>query len=1083
MNTPQLIGLREELRLFGRDSEIQQIQDAVQRSTTGAEFVLVHGESGTGKTSLVQHALINQKENMVSGKFDVMNKTRPYSAIVDALSELCQRKLAGNSDKCEQLKAKLASQLCANDIRMLTKLVPSLVLFFAPQDDQNGSIECGGSVTDDLSVITTACDVPNKTRGSNAFARFAEVMRLFLHLACSDDDHLILFLDDIQWADSASVALIASLASHADSLNNILIVLAYRDDEEYGLTPSQILPRKIQLPVTDINLSRLDFNGLNDVVSKVLQMGNEETMGLTEIILQRTGGNVYFCVQFLEMLRRESLLTFSFQHVRWEWNEKQIQAGTDVTDNVAMLLTGKIRHLPKELQSILQLAACLGFYFHVEFLEKLATSEGICANENGCSSDEHTEQKEATNDFNFMELLELGCKENLIERVNDSLKYKFTHDRAQQAAYEMIPAGRDRDLLHWRIGKLLLKEQQDRVEHASLSSSSTADDWILFAATDQLNRGSSVAHELIVTEADRLALVDLNIEAGKKAVEKSAFSPGAEFFGKAIQLLGSRWETEYDLCLEIYTLSSQAEYAVSNFTACDHRVQVILANARSIVDKFPAYVVWVESLIVRRKLLEATDLAVDVLRLLGERIPRKPNLLQLIWEITKAKQALKKRKLTDLMELRPMTNPNKIMAMELLLSLSSAAWFSSQKEIMAFGYARMPRLTFTYGMCQHSPFSVALYGLLQGIMGDYEMAYESGQVALQLLKRLPSKACHSQTINVVFCFLKHIKEPLTRSLDPLLESYHTGLEMGEVEAAAIGLAGYGSLGALLGKKLEDVVKELESFRDTYQEEYEQNFMMIMMIPFHQFSLNLLGRSENPLVLTGESMNEDAYLRGMIVSRNDTGENNVYIVRMMLLYIMSEVKGALKELNKLDFEIIAKGTHFVFYFVCTYSGLILLGRARETRKRKYIRRAEKYIRMMTKFAKAGSVNAPPFLGIMLAEKTSLNRKSSNEEVKTAYDKVIALSARCGLVLIQAIANERAGEFFYTLEDMFWAETYLSRAFILYKEWGAIAKTSQMRRNYQFLDTSEFASSLISSSVTLRSKFTYKEIKPNRPVLDP
>lgn len=1075
MTSPQLFG-QEELRLFGRETESLEIQNAVERSKIGAEFVLVHGESGTGKTALIQHALSSDMENLVSGKFDVMNRTRPYSAIVDALTELCQKKLAGSSEKCESLKSQLATKLGPKDIVMLSKLVPALVAFFTSQDDhQVTSDGGGGSVTDDLSVITTSYDVPNKTRGTNAFVRFAEVIRLFLRLACGNDEHLILFLDDIQWADKASMALITSLACHSDGLNNLLIILAYRDDDEYALTPDKILSSKASLPVTDIRLNRFDYNGLNDMVAKALQMNQEDTSGLTSIILQRTGGNIYFCLQFLEMLRRESLLTFSFQNVRWEWDEKRIQAGTDVTDNVATLLTAKIQQLPKELQSVLQLAACLGFYFNVEFVEKLAISEGICPN----PKSDAEECKGESSQLHFVDLLELGYKENLIERVGNSSKFKFTHDRAQQAAYEMIPAGRARDMLHWRIGQLLLKEQQDRVEHANVSAT-TADDWILFAATDQLNRASSIAHELIVTEDDRLALVDLNMEAGKKAVEKSAFSHGAEFFDKAVQFLGDKWDSEYDLCLELYTLSAQASYAVSNFASCDQRVEVILANARSIEGKFPAYVVWVESLIVRRKLYEATDLGVAVLKQLGDHIPRRPNLLQLIWEITKSKKALKGRKLSELMTLPPMTHPEKSMAMELLLSMSSAAWFSNQKEIMAYTYARMPRLTFTYGMCQHSPFSVALHGLLQGIMGDYETAYEAGQVALDLLKRLPSKACHSQTTNVAFCFLKHLKEPLTRSLDPLLESYHTGLEMGEVEAASIALAGYGSLGALLGKKLEFVVNELESFRDTYQEEYKQNFMMIMMIPFHQFSLNMLGRSEDPLLLTGETMNEELYLRGMVESRNDSGENNVYIVRMMLLYIMGETKGALQELKKLNFELIAKGTHFVFYFVCTYSGLILLGNARKTGKRKYIRRAKKYIDMMTKFAKTGNVNAPPFLGIMLAEKTSLDQKKSVEQVQAEYNKVIRLAARSGLNIIQAVANERAGEYFHALGDRFWAETYFSRALMLYNEWGAVAKTSQMKRTYPFLEgLSESGSSrdgAVSTSLTLGSKF--KGSKPNR-----
>lgn len=1046
---------------MARDAEIQQLKEANQRileSPRSCEVVLVHGESGSGKTALIQHCFQSQHDGgtMISGKFDVIHSQKPYSAFVDALTQLC-RSPAWNREAFSIASSKGFTR---SDLKMLAKVVPAVERLEIPflQGD-----------TDEIDAESSS--EPTSSDNTFAFARFTEVVRSFLFaVAGSLSSPLVLFLDDVQAADKESMSLISSVTSAHTESCNMLLILSYRDpvDTDQELQLRDLISSSTGFRITNIQVGRLDEDKVNKLISKLLRMNESETAPLSRLVAQRTGGNVYFSLQFLEMFKKERLVQYSFAICSWEWDLERIRAETNVTENVALLFTTKIKQLPSGVQLVLQLAACFGFYFDVAFLERMLTQASSA-----------TDGRVLLSSDEFTRSVAIALDESLIDTTGNGTRCKFTHDRVLQAAYEMIPAGRDRETLHWRIGQALWTElQQATLQEQDPSQASR--DWLLFSAADQLNRGAcrGATTKDVVSSLD---LARLNMDAGKAALEKSAFKYATDFLSKGVEMVKDLWQSEYSLCLELFTLSAETEYAASNFIACDQRVNQILLHGQCLEDKLPAYLVKVQSLGVRGNILKALDESVAVLRMLGERISRRPNLLTMLLELDKTRRLLRKRKLADFVSLPDMTDAMKIWATKFLLNVTMYSWYAGQNESVVVSACRMVRLTGEYGVSSHGPFVLATYGVTLGFLGDLSGAHEVGRVTLELSKRPHTKICHARAAATVYSFLNS-KEPAVRNLDHFMDGYNIGLKSGEIDGAAMCLSMYGILGMFLGKNLHVVLSEMNGFRQAFREDIESNFTMTCLLPWHQFGLNMVGQSDNPLVLTGDIVNEESYMSEVRRTGNEIAKATMTITRMMLLYILCEIEDGAKEVGNLDMEIVSKGTHISTPFLLTFAALAMLASARKTRKRKELRRARMIVRIIERFAKAGNLNTPPLLKLMAAEQTSLHRRSSPDVVKKEYEAAIRMASQSGLSVFEAIGNERAGEYMHAIGDTFWAETYLSRAFRLYDEWGAATKTKQMMDKYSFVFQSDHPSSGSHKSVgvSMRKRYSYKPSNERHPL---
>ncbi len=504
-------------KLYGREREIATILTAFDRSSEQSAMFLIAGYSGIGKSAIVQELYkpITQKRGyFISGKFDQYQRNIPYSAVVSALRELVKQLLAESEVQLQEWRQKLLTALGING-QVIIDIIPELELIVGKQPA-----------------------VP-EVGLSESQNRFNLVFQNFITVFIKPEHPLTVFIDDLQWADGASIKLIELLMS--GTTPGLFLIGAYRDNEvspahPLSLTIEEIIKNKVS--VDRIFLSPLDLATVTQLISDALNCREERVTALAELVLLKTGGNPFFMNEFLKALYTEGLLQFEFTATRWEWDLGEIQ-GRGFTDNVVELMSSKIQQLPENTQETLKIAACIGNQFDVKTLASISQK----------SLRETADDLYAAVAENLVVLLgNMGDVELEIAGKlpsSQSLEYKFVHDRIQQAAYSLI-ADRDQPIVHRQIGQMLLQN----------TPSEQREDKI-FDIVNQLNFATS----LISDRSEKDELAEFNLIAGNKAKASVAFQPAFNYLQTGINLLGENcWLAQYNVSLQLHQEAAEAAY-------------------------------------------------------------------------------------------------------------------------------------------------------------------------------------------------------------------------------------------------------------------------------------------------------------------------------------------------------------------------------------------------------------------------------------------------------------------------------------------------------------------------------------------
>jgi predicted ATPase len=223
-----------------------------------------------------------------------------------------------------------------------------------------------------------------------SFKRFKQLFRSFLRSVASSENPLILFLDDIQWADHASLDVLKSIIT--DSLaSNMLIICAYREGEisldtlqEYNLADDMVqgddavssssISSMYSARITDIALGCFDAIQLNEFISVILEMESSSTMSLSQFIWKKTDGNPFFALNFLETINSKGLISTACNG-EWNWDESQIMQMTNVSQDLASISESKMQNLPEQVRTILQMASFIGHAFPAVILMTIVYEE------------------------------------------------------------------------------------------------------------------------------------------------------------------------------------------------------------------------------------------------------------------------------------------------------------------------------------------------------------------------------------------------------------------------------------------------------------------------------------------------------------------------------------------------------------------------------------------------------------------------------------------------------------------------------------------------------------------------------------
>ena len=664
-------------KLYGREREVELLLAAFDRVVVGGntELVLVSGYSGVGKSSVVHElhkALVPPRGLFAFGKFDQYKRDIPYATLAQAFQTLIREILSKNETEIGRWREALLEALGQNG-QLIVSLIPELELIIGSQQ--------------------TVLDLPPL----EAQARFQSVFRRFLGVFARPEHPLALFLDDLQWLDSATLNLFEHLVAESE-VRHVIFVGAYRDNE---VGPTHPLARTLDrlnangANIQNVVLQPLALGDVSRLVSDALRSEPEKVEPLAALIFEKTAGNPFFAIQFILELEQEGLLTLEPSTANWRWNVDRIRA-KGYTENVVELMIGKLSRLPTATQQSLKLLACLGNSAELELLRL------VNENKNDKINDELWEAERV----------------GLVLRSDDS--YRFLHDRVQEAAYSLIPQ-QQRTETHLRIGRILAArtppEQQEEA---------------VFDIVNQLNRAS----ELIDDVNERQRVAELNLMAGKRSKASAAYDSALNYLRSASSLLNEEtWRQNYDLIFSIQSLLAECELLTADMKTAETHLALLEQRANN---RHHSAVVTRLQLTLYTTLdrsERAIEVFLDYLRRNGTEWTKHPTQEDVLHEYNRVWTLLGDRQIEDLIELPLLDDSDVLDMLDVFTEIVHPAMFFDEN-LSTLVACRMVCLCLEHGNCDAACFSYVWFGMFTGPrLNNYKNGFRFGQLGYDLVEK------------------------------------------------------------------------------------------------------------------------------------------------------------------------------------------------------------------------------------------------------------------------------------------------------------------------------------------------------------
>ncbi|MBD1889712.1 AAA family ATPase [Coleofasciculus sp. FACHB-SPT9] len=957
-------------------------------------IMLISGYSGVGKSALVQELykpITGKRGYFVSGKFDQFQRNIPYSAIVDALRKLVQQLLGEPDAQLQQWRSRLLNALGSNG-QLIIDVIPEVELIIGKQPP-----------------------VP-EVGAAEAQNRFNRVFQQFIRVFCSEKHPLVIFLDDLQWIDSATLKLI-ELMTLDDQTQHLFLIGAYRDNEVDSTHPLALMMeqlRKQGVVFQEIVLKPLTLEPLSQLIAETLQHNQNTVHSLAELVLRKTEGNPFFVSKFLGVLYNEKLLNFDAEHLCWQWDIAQIQI-QNITDNVVELLLNQLRKLPENTQHVLQLAACVGAEFDLETLSIAG------------------EEASKAISLDLLAAIQAGLIQPLSELDENLLvqEYKFLHDHVQQAAYALIDDSQKQGV-HLQIGRNLLERTspEQRAER-------------LFKIVDHLNYGS----ELITEQSERNEIVKLNLQAGQKALAATAYEAAFKYFNTGLKLLDMEsWQREYDLTLALHSEAAEAAYLSGHFDEMERLVEAVLNRAKTALDKVKAYDNRIQAWLSRGDTKEALKTGLEVLQLLGINLVETPSQLDVQAGLEETASQLAGREIEDLIDLPEMTEPVPLAAIYTLVSTVGAA-FNVTPALMVLIVCKMVNLSISHGNAVWSLLGYAAYGMmLCGVVQDLELGYRFGKLSLNLAKRLNNKRSHCKALLMVNFHIIHWKDHLKETFPSLAEAYQSGIESGEFEFASYCAFSLCYYPFFAGQELTELERQAAIYRKaTHQIRRETATTWLAML--QQTSLNLQGQSENPSRLVGCLYDEEQAISRAIAVKEGTSLHYFYLNKLILCYLFGEYEQA-AETATLAKPYLGAATAIIsvaiFHFYDSLIVLSLWANASNFEKEAWLNRVNANQEKMQKWAHHAPMNFLHKFQLVEAEKARVLGQLF--EAEEFYEQAIQGAKENEYLQEEALGYELAAKHYLARGREKFAQLYMKEAHYCYERWGAIAKVKDLENRY-------------------------------------
>ncbi|BAY87090.1 serine/threonine protein kinase with two-component sensor domain [Calothrix parasitica NIES-267] len=1087
-------------KLYGRQVETKKLLDAFNRvinppqhhlarekeARKGVELMLVKGYSGTGKTAVVSEIhkpILQEKGYFIKGKFNQLQQDIPFLGWVEALNDLIEQLLSESNRQIEQWKTDILSAL-GDQAQVIIDLIPKLALIIGAQPK-----------------ATEVSGIEAQNRLGFLFQKLISTFAIRKH-------PLVIFLDDLQWADAASLNIIKLLMSENSTRNNsctlqnvmdiqmpnfnietrneyddaLLLIGAYRHNE---IDYKHLLNSTIEdINNTNVNISHIHLKCLNQselafLISDTLKCEVNDIVSFTEVVFAKTKGNPFFIHQFINTLYKDEVIKFNYDVGNWECDVANVRKFA-LTDDVVELMTLQIQKLPYYTQKLLKIAACIGSQFDLDTLSKMSQKseeatithlwdsvlQGLVlpVEKNLSSSNVENQITELIIDSEDEKEVPLGHR--------NARHFKFIHDRLQQAAYSQIPES-EKQQIHLQLGKQLLE---------GTSAESWEED--VFETANQFNKALS----LITVQQERYELAKINLLAGQKAISSTAYEAALSYLTIGKELLASEsWSLEYQLSLALHESLAEVTYLTGDFNACEDYIEEVLVQAKTLLEKIKVYEIRIQAYTSQQKLLEAISIGREVLNKFGINFPEKPTPEDIQKCLEETAVLASDKTIEQLTDLPLLNNESHLAIMRIASSMIPPAYIADQ---MLFPLIILSQVNFSikYGNGVLSAFIYACYAiLLKSILDDIESAEKFSKLALKLGNKIDYKDINSKIYYVIGAFISHGHSHIKDTLPTLLNSYNLGLEVGSLDFVGYSAKEICHHSYFIGKELKELEQQTKNYIDVLDGLKQFTTSNCCKI-FRQSILNFQSKDENFGILSGEAYNEYQSIASMIEANDASGLHYLYLHKLILCYWFEEYEQAQENANKAKLYL-AAGTGFIsipnFNFYQSLTALALCVDS-EYEQESLLALVTHNQLKLKKWADDAPMNYLHKFYLVEAEKFRVNSKFI--QAIDAYERAITIAKENGYVHEEALANELAAKFYFKWDKQKIAKTYLNDAYYGYLNWGAKAKAKDLqKRSPQLLeyipvqleiDVETYQNNYINRAISLSKVNYYKTISDSK-----
>ncbi|NLC67246.1 MAG: serine/threonine-protein kinase PknK [Clostridiaceae bacterium] len=680
-------------RIFGREAEIKELKTSLGLACEGrGKLVLLSGYAGTGKTKLINEIIMPaamEKGYYGYGKFNQYNHGMPYKPVIDALGSIVRQVMTESRENLESWRSEILRALGRSG-SVITELIPEVEMIIGRQP----SVE--------------------PLQPKEAQNRFLILFGNFLKVFTERNAPVVIFLDDLQWADTASLHLLKYLCEYTD-MNHLLIIGAHRSNEIHENHPLWATIEELQkkrIPLHEIYISSFNMKEVTEYLAEAFKCHyrNDDLNTLAEMLYRKTCGNPFFLRQMIETAYEERLVTFNIHNNCWQWDMDSIQK-LCMPDDVVGLIHLKLQKLPGETLDILKHASCMGSTFDMKILSVACKKTYVEA----------------------YSLLLPAIMEGLVLPVSHSGKVlqasynynivdinEFLHDKIRQAVYSLF-SEKDKKETHVKIGRLILQNFY-----------TDESDENIMTIMDHFNRGL----ELITDPGERLKLAGYNLQAGKKAKSASAYDSAIAYFTAGISLLpGDAWDSCYNLCFELHLGCAKCEYMLGNMDKVEKLLDLIISRAGTGQEKLDLYGMKMMLYAGTGKYSEAVQIGTDVLGKLGMKLPAKPGILDYFKELLFYKWHMRGKKAEDLYKLPEMKDPVQKKVAEFLVRIILTSC-TDYPDLYSFAIIKIGNHALKYGNTEIASAGYIGYSIVEGsVFNNYEKGYEIGKVVIALAEK------------------------------------------------------------------------------------------------------------------------------------------------------------------------------------------------------------------------------------------------------------------------------------------------------------------------------------------------------------